>query len=266
MTACQKTVNWQPADIFDFSSTGYVDPGQIARVRPRRATDSLSEAIAGCLQFPATGLYLSAPCDVDVSRPGTTTVTGGGDVANIRVYTSNITLGAGQFGASTSPFTDTYIRLTRAVPTIECKSVSEILIGLRAHFSLNTSELARVLGVERPTIYAWSKGTVTVRQQHRARLASLNRLLTFWTGLSPRPLGSLKHLNTGDNTVLDWLTDPSASEDAICEVLRQVAASVSPTVPTIRSIAEIARERGWTKRPTEKTEQTLRSVRRRSTT
>jgi len=265
MTAQQTINNWNLAEILELSYTGYSEPVRVEDINIKvcgGTADALRKAIAGCFNAPPTRFYSSAGCRSDFFGAGSTNFAWVENVAQARIRTPNVTLGADQFIRSTSPFAISYTRLNAPDPGTEIHSVPEILLRLRAHFSLNTSELARVLGVERPTVYAWAKGTVEVRQSNRARLASLNRLMSFWTRLSPRPLGSLKHVNTGDNTVLDWLADSSASENAICEILRQVLGAAETAAPTTRSIAEIARQRGWTKGSMERTEQTVRSLRR----
>jgi hypothetical protein len=268
MTKHQRISDWKDVDIIDPYSTHYIDRIHVADiVMPQRSAGTVLGAIATCMLRSQTGLYASDVCDTDAIRLGTTNLVCGGDVTRARVYTPNVTLGTGQF-TSTSPFAEVYTRLVRAVPEIQCISASETLLRLRAHFSLNTSELARVLGVERPTIYSWTKDSVVVRERHRARLASLSRLVNFWTRLSPRPLGPLKHATSGDSTVLDWLADSSASENTICQILREVseAASTAKTPSKMKSIAEIARERGWSKVPVERSEQTARSLHRRQST
>jgi hypothetical protein len=180
-----------------------------------------------------------------------------------RSFSPDFTLRWLNFPESTSPFSTATEALAPRQAGEKTVLISEILLRLRAHFSLNTSELARVLGVERPTIYAWSKESVALRKQHRARLVALDRLVRFWTRLSPRPLGQLKDANVGDRRFLELLADTSVSENTICEALQALArhASVEKRQVRQRSIAEIAEDRGWPKVSPEQAEQTLRSLR-----
>jgi hypothetical protein len=186
------------------------------------------------------------------------------DTAVARLFRSYLTVVSRKFLESTSPFSTVTEAPAQTQGSEEPVLVPEILLRLRAHFSLNTSELARVLDVERPTIYAWSKEDVTVRKQHRARLLALDRILRFWTRLSRQPLGRLKDATVGDRTFLELLADTSISENTVCEALRDLATrpSVEEWHVQQQSIAKLARERSWTKVSPERVEQTLRSLRK----
>jgi hypothetical protein len=106
--------------------------------------------------------------------------------------------GSGSIYRVASPTCATYSgiqnRLRSIVETNEVvDSPSDLLTRIRAHFSFNTTEIARVLGVERPTIYGWMKATHFPQSEHRARLVNLAKLATFWTEHSSEPLGDLKN-------------------------------------------------------------------------
>jgi hypothetical protein len=86
-------------------------------------------------------------------------------------------------------------------------SAADLLTRIRAHLSFNTTEIARVLGVERPTIYGWMKATHFPQLEHRARLLNLAKLATFWTEHSRQPLGDLKNAFVQEgSTVLELLS------------------------------------------------------------
>ena len=123
----------------------------------------------------------------------------------------------------------------------------------------------RVVGVERPTIYSWTKDKILLRERHRSRLAALTRLMRVWTRISSRPLGTLKNATIGERTLMDLLSDSSVSENTISEALRDVAARALMNKKDIgeTSIGAIARQRGWAKVSAERSEQTLRSLQRR---
>lgn len=92
----------------------------------------------------------------------------------------------------------------------EPESTSAMLGTIRAAFSLNVTELAEVLRVERPTVYSWLREDVTLRPANRERLVSLWRLAERWTQAAGGSLGELKHSPVTDGyTVLDLLrADP----------------------------------------------------------
>ncbi len=72
------------------------------------------------------------------------------------------------------------------------RTPSENLARIRANLSLNVSELARILGVERPTIYSWmGDDEVVLRPDNRRRLAQLERVALHWREGSELPVGAL---------------------------------------------------------------------------
>jgi hypothetical protein len=105
--------------------------------------------------------------------------------------------GSGSINRIASPTCVTYsgmqghVRLLESAEVVD--SASDLLTRIRAHLSVNTTEIARVLGVERPTIYGWMKATHFPQSEHRARLLNLAKLATFWTEHSREPLGDFKN-------------------------------------------------------------------------
>jgi len=86
---------------------------------------------------------------------------------------------------------------------------AEMLGRVRHYFSLNTTELAAVLGVGRPTVYAWMQGG-PIRPGNRERLAAVYRIARSWWQRNKQPLGSLLQLKgVNGRSVLDLLSaDP----------------------------------------------------------
>jgi transcriptional regulator with XRE-family HTH domain len=94
------------------------------------------------------------------------------------------------------------------------ESTADLLVRIRAHLSLNTSELARTLGVERPTIYAWMRNAQIPRAEHRARLMTIGRLARFWTERRNEPAGKWRYaIIEGNLTLVDVLSAPLLDEE-----------------------------------------------------
>lgn len=77
--------------------------------------------------------------------------------------------------------TRSWVPFDRAdVPEEELRSVTELLDNIRKAFGLSIKALAAVLGVERPTIYAWLKGSINLRPENSNRLAAVAALADEW--------------------------------------------------------------------------------------
>jgi len=63
---------------------------------------------------------------------------------------------------------------------------------IRSTLSFNVKELAGVLRVERPTIYAWIAGSAQPQKHNRERIDAVAALAHEWTSLHTRPLGALR--------------------------------------------------------------------------
>lgn len=59
-------------------------------------------------------------------------------------------------------------------------SFSDLLVELRASFGLSVSDLARILLVERPTIYSWLRGENEPRQVNRDRVSDIWSICEPW--------------------------------------------------------------------------------------
>jgi DNA-binding transcriptional regulator YiaG len=81
-------------------------------------------------------------------------------------------------------------------------ATSDRVLLLRRWLSLSVAEAARVLGVQRPTVYAWERGDVPA-QKNVARLRTLFDLANHWRSLSDEPVGALrKEVVTNDGKTL----------------------------------------------------------------
>lgn len=87
-------------------------------------------------------------------------------------------------------------------------SIPRLIAQIRLSLSLQIKQLAEVLAVERPTVYAWIKEQSEPRPQKRIRLRQLYQLAKRWDELADEPLGKA-------------LTDVASDGHSILELLRQ---------------------------------------------
>lgn len=158
------------------------------------------------------------------------------------------------------------LKCAYALPLPSVETTADLLSRVRAHFSLNTTELARSLRTDRQSIYNWMKASHTPRTESRERLRTLAHLAQTWTQLCHEPLQDLKNaLIEGSPTLLDLLSAPDLSETRIKRVLaklaeRRKADAERKTAEAEKSIHEIARERGWEPVDPKIREQTIRGL------
>lgn len=82
----------------------------------------------------------------------------------------------------------------------------EMLASIRSDLSLNVSELAQVLRVQRPTVYAWMSGG-KLRRQHTERLLDVHELAREWRARHNLPLGdSVREPGLQGKTIVDLLS------------------------------------------------------------
>lgn len=85
--------------------------------------------------------------------------------------------------------------------------MSKILTSLKYYLSLRVNDLANVLKVERPTIYAWQSGQ-TPKAHNLERIAKIEDLAMFWKDLNPQPMGvGLKLKSKNSKSVLELLSE-----------------------------------------------------------
>lgn len=117
----------------------------------------------------------------------------------------------------------------------ELVSASDRLDTIQNAFSLSVTQLADVLHVTRPTIYAWRQSDVTVPRDtgHAKRLHQLYMLVQKWQTLSPGEMGDIARapLGKGDSFLEllkadQWdLTAIGQAMDNIAQHLINVAAA-----------------------------------------
>jgi len=122
-------------------------------------------------------------------------------------------------------------------------SLQEQIALIRSSLSLQVKEIARAVGVERPTVYSWINDERTPHPRNRERLRCLYALARHWNRFCGLPLGKgLHEPDPEGKTIFDYLSeDPIPMED-LKERLKAAAASVrrsaaaSPT--SLRAVAE----------------------------
>lgn len=119
----------------------------------------------------------------------------------------------------------------------------EQLAGIQRYFSLNISDLAKVLRVARPTVYSWLRG-VQPQGQHSARLNQLYRVARSWRSLSSSPVGEYLSAPLGDNSsLMSYLSTETLDEAAIQETLSNIRVARAKKARR-ESISEIASRHG----------------------
>jgi hypothetical protein len=98
------------------------------------------------------------------------------------------------------------------------------IAGIRHYLSLNTTDLARVLKVGRPTVYSWTMGSVVLRSEHRERLDAVYEIARNWRAVSSVPMGQLVREPLSNGTALiDLLSADRLNLAALHGAMRQIA-------------------------------------------
>lgn len=113
---------------------------------------------------------------------------------------------------------------TTALPSFESLHTVEpvaltpgyALALLRSAFGLNMSETARVLHVERPTVYSWLRGAVRPRHANLDRLLNLHALAAHYSHLA-EPVAEL--VGTRRSDLLQLLEGADPGRDSIDRLL-----------------------------------------------
>jgi len=100
----------------------------------------------------------------------------------------------------------------------------DALALIRSALSLNVSEAAQVLLVERPTIYGWASGRVSPNPRHASRIGSVLAVAKEWRRLSAQPMGKLIRLDMeGRTPLVELLKAQTIDTDTVWVRLRQIA-------------------------------------------
>lgn len=134
-----------------------------------------------------------------------------------------------------SGYVTTVVLNSAAAPTPSVAySISEMLAVARANLSLSIVELAEVLGVERPTVYAWMANRWEPKEHNRQRLRRLFDVARHWSRVATSPLGPrLRHRDEQGVSVLSLL-QTGHFDDAAAK-LDQIATFAAPSTQTRRT-------------------------------
>ena len=120
---------------------------------------------------------------------------------------------------------------------------SDVVTEIRTAFGLNVADTARVLLVERPTVYSWLSGRSLPQEANLRRLSTIGRLARTWIEHSARPAGPLLKLPLGTApSLFESLTRESLDERKLEGTIRSLAAQQRTAQP--RSVRALAKERG----------------------
>lgn len=126
------------------------------------------------------------------------------------------------------------------------KGASELLAEIRASLSLNIKELATVLQVERPTIYAWIRESSKPQRQNLRRLHQLHRLAQVWNRLSNKPLGDeVRAFDNKERSILHYLAEEDIPEAEVRRCFESSVERIKKQNMGKKGIREIAQERGF---------------------
>ncbi|HUP59150.1 MAG TPA: hypothetical protein VNA69_01890 [Thermoanaerobaculia bacterium] len=120
---------------------------------------------------------------------------------------------------------------------VSVRSAAEQLEFIRHYLSLSVSDLARIAGVKRPTIYAWLQNGAP-RRDSMERLAMLERIAAHWQSIADRPLGALARLAIGSTGETFVILLESASEEELRSALDQLGVRLRKRAPSIKAVLQ----------------------------
>lgn len=126
---------------------------------------------------------------------------------------------------------------------------SKLVGAIRSAFGLSVTDLASVLGVERPTIYSWLRDQSRPNPARLERIGRVLHLADIWT--TSRKDGATPLLDAkirADLTLLDALRDPLVWEAEIESNLKAQSLITQPR-SSRRRLVSMARQYGISERP-----------------
>lgn len=103
--------------------------------------------------------------------------------------------------------------------------VEEMVATIRASLSLNISQSAKMLGVQRPTLYSWMREEAEPQPANLLRLRCIFGLARYWNQLSGRqPLGRRLHAEAVEQqSVFDLLVQEAIREVPLMRAFERLA-------------------------------------------
>lgn len=134
---------------------------------------------------------------------------------------------------STASVTEiTQAPLESAAPEAPAPTVQSLAVrvsAIKAAFGLTISQLAKVLRVERQTIYDWmdEDHPPQLQEQKRERLAAMERWAAQWNARCPWPAGKgITTYKVDDTTLLDALVAEELDEARLTHIMRGLSEQV----------------------------------------
>lgn len=143
----------------------------------------------------------------------------------------------------------------------------EKLDTIKTRLGIGMKHLAAALGVERPTVYAWTKGERQPQPKRWERIHSLLELADYWQDLSRHPLSRriFVPMESGQSA-MDLLSVDTLDVPLIKKVLTSLATDENDRSARLKDKAVAMRERmkakGAKPLPDEVVEQTMRDLSR----
>ncbi len=126
--------------------------------------------------------------------------------------------------------------------------VARQITFVRHYFSLSTTDLARLLLVERPTVYAWLDGKWEPNQENRTRIRKLFLLASSWQGISKQPIGKfLREPVDGESSLMDYLVRQQLDTVKVTDLMNLIHAQIDQKVRSkrARSVGMVAKQSGF---------------------
>lgn len=121
------------------------------------------------------------------------------------------------------------------------------VVLIRRWLSLNVADTARVLQVQRPTIYAWTSGDSFPTIKHRRRIEAVYKLARLWRERSAQPIGQrVRQPVVGERSLFDLLCEQRIDTGAVARAVRLLA---NEALTTPQSAADLARAHGFASPP-----------------
>ncbi len=141
--------------------------------------------------------------------------------------------------ARTGPFT-----IVREQAAEQPLTTADRVLLLRRWLSLSVAEAARVLRVQRPTIYSWQDGKAPAGPKSLDRLRTVFELAREWRRLSSTPVGNYRKepLGTGGRTLMELLAADEVSRARVLDTMKRIVeASTREQAQRPMSGAELAK-------------------------
>lgn len=125
--------------------------------------------------------------------------------------------------------------------------VADAVALVRSTLGLNMSEMARVLGVERPTVYSWLSGNAHPRLRNYRRLSRITSLIRRYASQAEPLRAIVRTPDESGRSLVDILAEPSLPEsDLVSRMIHAVAETPEGADRRARSsrLHQIAESRG----------------------